>query len=216
MSGLLLSACVSNPSTNKDLANASTAGKPLTTSATTPAIGSSPVVQKKGETPDVKVAAQTNASGNALLLVADKRTESTGLLGKTLVAKKKYSKSWHGELEYFNNFAKFYASGGQALPVNTKVLALVPDKRIKGKEFFAFVKEDRNSTYFVDTLEIDVPKGFVVSFEECTFGSIGLFKESNTSSENFNKPLKAWSVVNGRFSLMTNTAKMECRKPFDD
>jgi hypothetical protein len=212
--GLLLSACVSNPPANRDTSD--TAGATNAVPAPAPVRANAPAIQKKVEVSAVKVEAPSNAPGNDQLLVAEKRSESTGLLGKTLVSKKKYSKSWHGELDYFNNFAKFYASGAQKLPANTKVLALIPDKRNKNKEYFAFVKESGNTTYFIDILEVDVPKGLVVSYEECNLGSVGLFRESNTVDQNFSKPVKAWNVVDGRFALMTNTNRMECRKPFED
>ena len=216
LSSLLVSACVTNPASVKEPTNGPATAKSSPAAATVSTTNSTPTTQRKLEDQAANVAAPSNAAGSSATLVADKRLESTGLLGKTLNSKKKYSKSWHGELDYFNNFAKFYASGAQALPANTKVLALIPDKRNKNKEYFAFVKENGKATYFIDILEVDIPKGLVISYQECNMGVIGLFKESNTADANFSKPIKAWSVVDGRFALMAATSKMECQKPFED
>lgn len=147
---------------------------------------------------------------NSKLITPDRRVESTGLLGKTLSPKKKFSKNWNGELPYFNNYASFPGNGVVGIPDKTNIIMLVPEKANKKKAIFAYVKENDSSSYFVDVLEVDVPKGYTAQYWGCTVGHIGLFKNATSESSPYSSPIKAWSVVDERFRSILNFSKMQC------
>lgn len=203
----LLAGCETNPAVGNFVKRINDATTP-TSNTTQP---SAPLAQNRAEVPARKAESQVKTAENSREFVADKRVESTGLLGKTLTSKIKYSKSWHGEVPFFNAYMAFIAIDGNRLPKNTNILNLRTDTTFRKKEIFAFVKGNATNAYFIDMLEVDLPKGYTAQSFECKGGDIGLFNFSSTDSTgNYVKPVKAWSVVNGRFVQITNINKMTC------
>lgn len=210
LSVALLSACVTIPATVQEPAATPPPARPATATGAAPVQPSAAAAQKKPEAPVPKVEAPSKAPAFDPMLVADKRTESTGLLGKTIVPQTKYSKSWNGKLPYANNYAMFDGYSQLALPANTKVIELVPEKRVVGKSLFAYVRETGKSIYFIDTLEVNYAKNDLLLYEGCTVGVIGLFKYPYSKEPGAGRPLKGWTVAAGRFVPVANISKLQC------
>ena len=195
----LLAGCETNPTMAKLVKDVNSATTPSTTTN-----------QRSSDISVAKVSTQIKVVGNNQELIADKRTESTGLLGKTLTSKSKYNKNYHGELEHFDDYAIFSAVDVKGIPENTNIINLWPIKINRTKEIFAFIKENKKTAYFIDILEVDIPKGYTAEYNRCNVGNIGLFKKSNSDGSYYSKPVKAWTVINGRFNSITNFSKMQC------
>lgn len=201
---ILSSGCVTNPNAKAQTTN--------TNGPAASAIANAPAIRKSATEPVAGIELPSNAPLKDLNLIADNRKESTGLLGKTITSKIKYNKNWHGELPHFNNYAYFQVTGNINLPLNTNIVNLLSGNKKNSAEIFAFIKENNNSAYFIDMLEIKVPKGYILSYERCTIGFVGLFKGNSGSDMYLRNPEKAWTIVNGRFAPMTNISKMVCEE----
>lgn len=208
----LLAGCETNPAIGNFVKSINQATTPTSNAAQTATSSN----QKRADAPLVMAESQTRTANNNKEYLADNRVESTGLLGKTLTSKIKYSKSWHGELPFFNAYMVFDVTNGRTLPKNTSILNLKLDTNSTKKEIFAFVRGNKSKAYFIDLLEVNVSKEHSVLYTECQGGDIGLFRSSTTDGMgNYSNPVKAWSVVNGRFIQLTNISMMTCVDPSD-
>ncbi|MEI8169867.1 MAG: hypothetical protein WCG50_09335 [Rhodoferax sp.] len=205
LSSIFVSGCVTNQSSKTLQENSNISSAP----AHTPVNAITPVNNKLAATPAAKIESQPKAAIKDDIFIADNRKESTGLLGKTVTAKNKYSKTLGTKIDHYNSYATTGVYTKFVFPEKTNVVYLFPEKRNKSKGIFAFVKEEKKTAYFIDIIEINIPKGYLLGTDNCNIGVIGLFKDIYQVGGH-KKPEKAWTIVNGRFIPMTNFSKMEC------
>lgn len=151
----------------------------------------------------------TTASGSA----GGVNSDPTGLVGKKITPPTLPKGSDTRQIAYGNDYFDCGGAIFGAASSNMSISILRKGMKTKcaaGKFPLAITKgSNNNATHeFTDVIEVIVPKGYELSVANCRGAELAISKTENKSV--LTNHIKAWSIVDNKFSAITNTTNVKC------
>lgn len=139
--------------------------------------------------------------------------DPTGLVGKKITPSTPPKGSDTRQRAYGNDY--FDCGGAMVGAANSNISISILRKGMKtkcqvGKFPLAITRHSNNNTTheFTDIIEVIVPKGYELSVANCRGAQLAISKLENKSV--LTNHIKAWSIVDNKFSAITNTTNVKC------